>query len=141
MVKSTGIYRGGLNCELTHGPSGQVVPTDAPVDNQGRGAAFSPTDLTAASLGACIVTTLAIVARTRLGLDDAMLAGTRWEVTKEMSADAPRRIVRLTTELWLPIPQDHPAARVLEHAARNCPVSNSLHPDIEKPVTIHWGAQ
>jgi len=141
MVKSTGIYRGGLNCELTHGPSGQVVATDAPVDNQGRGAAFSPTDLTAASLGACIVTTLAIVARTRLGLDDAILEGTRWEVSKEMSADAPRRIVRLTTELWLPISKEHPAAKVLEHAARNCPVGNSLHPEIEKPVTLHWGGQ
>jgi len=138
MVKSTGIYRGGLNCELAHGPSGQVVATDAPVDNQGRGAAFSPTDLTAASLGACIVTTLAIVAHTRLGLDDSILEGMRWEVSKEMSADAPRRIVRLTTELWLPIPQDHPSAKVLEHAARNCPVGNSLHPDIEKPLTIHW---
>ncbi|KXU35551.1 osmotically inducible protein OsmC [Cephaloticoccus primus] len=140
MVKSTGIYRGGLNCELTHGPSGQVISTDAPVDNQGRGEAFSPTDLTAASLGACIVTTMAIIAGTRLGLDDALLAGTRWEVAKEMSADAPRRIVRLATEIWLPIPQDHPAAELLARIAKNCPVHHSLHPDIEKPITLHWAA-
>jgi len=140
MVKSTGVYRGSLNCELTHGPSGQRIATDAPRDNQGRGEAFSPTDLTAASLGACIVTTLAIVARMRMSAEeaDALLAGTRWEVSKEMSADAPRRIVRLATELWLPVSREHPQAALLERTARSCPVSQSLHPDIDKPITLHF---
>ena len=80
MVKSTGTYTGGLNCQLTHGPSGQQIETDAPKDNHGRGAAFSPTDLTTASFAACMVTTMAIAARTKLGFD---IPGVKWEVTKD----------------------------------------------------------
>lgn len=135
MVKSTGTYEGGLNCRLTHEPSGQVVETDAPRDNEGRGAAFSPTDLTAASLGSCMVTTMALAARRKLGGD---IPGVRWAVTKEMSADAPRRIVRLAVEIWLPFPRTPERAEVLEHAAHHCPVALSLHPSVEKPVTFHW---
>ncbi len=135
MVKSTGIYKGGLTCELTHGPSGQVVETDAPQDNHGRGAAFSPTDLTAASLGSCMVTTMAIAAKTKLDTD---IPGLRWEVTKEMSKELPRRIVRLAVEIWLPFPRTPDRADLLENAARNCPVHLSLHPSVEKPVTFHW---
>lgn len=135
MVKSTGIYRGELHCDLTHGPSGQVVATDAPVDNQGRGQAFSPTDLTAASLGACIVTTMAIVARNRLGFE---LPAVKWEVTKEMSADAPRRIVCIRTEVWLQLERAQDASGVLERAAHTCPVHRSLHPEIDKPIVFHW---
>ena len=135
MVKSTGIYKGGLNCELTHGPSGQVIETDAPKDNQGRGAAFSPTDLTAASLASCMVTTMAITAKLRLNTD---IPDIRWEVTKEMSADKPRRIVRLSVEIWLPFSKAKDPEGLLEHAAHNCPVAQSLHPSVEKPVTFHW---
>ncbi len=137
MVKSTGIYKGGLNCELTHGPSGQVIETDAPKDNQGRGAAFSPTDLTAASLASCMVTTMAIAAKLKLDRD---IPGVRWEVTKEMSADKPRRIVRLAVQIWLPFPRTPELGDLLEHAAHNCPVHQSLHPSVDKPVTFHWGA-
>ncbi len=135
MVKSTGTYLGELNCQLTHGPSGQVISTDAPVDNQGRGLAFSPTDLTAASFASCMVTTMAIAAKAKLGCD---IPGVRWEVTKEMSADKPRRIVRLTAQIWLPFPQSKDPQGVLEQAALNCPVHHSLHPSIERPVTFHW---
>lgn len=135
MVKSTGIYHGELNCELTHGPSGQVISTDAPVDNQGRGQAFSPTDLTAASLGSCVVTTMAIAARSRLGFD---IPGVKWEVTKEMSTDAPRRIVRIRTEVWLPISREKDPDAVLERVALGCPVHRSLHSDIDKPIVFHW---
>ena len=135
MVKSTGTYTGGLNCQLTHGPSGKVIETDAPVDNHGRGAAFSPTDLTAASLASCMVTTMAIAAKLKLGCD---IPGVRWEVTKEMSADKPRRIVRLAVQIWLPFPKSKDPEGVLEHAARNCPVHHSLHPSIESPITFHW---
>jgi uncharacterized OsmC-like protein len=135
MVKSTGTYTGGLNCQLTHGPSGQVIETDAPKDNHGRGAAFSPTDLTAASLASCMVTTMAIAAKVKLGTD---IPGVRWEVTKEMSADKPRRITRLAVEIWLPFPRTKDPAGVLEHAALNCPVHLSLHPSVEKPVVFHW---
>lgn len=135
MVKSTGTYTGGLNCQLTHGPSGQVIETDAPKDNHGRGAAFSPTDLTAASLASCMVTTMAIAAQSKLGTD---IPGVRWAVTKEMSADKPRRITRLAVEIWLPFPKTKDPAGVLEHAALNCPVHLSLHPSVEKPVVFHW---
>jgi putative redox protein len=135
MVKSTGLYQGDLNCQLTHGPSGQIIETDAPVDNQGRGLAFSPTDLTAASLASCMVTTMALVARKQLGFD---LAGTRWEVAKEMSAAAPRRIVRLTIFIWLPLLKAKDPEGLLEQAARNCPVWHSLHPAVEKVLALHW---
>jgi uncharacterized OsmC-like protein len=135
MVKSTGIYKGGFNCELTHGPSGQVIETDAPKDNQGRGAAFSPTDLTAASLASCMVTTMAIAAKLKLNTD---IPDVRWEVTKEMSADKPRRIIRLSVEIWLPFPRTPERAEILEQAAHNCPVAQSLHPSVEKPVVFHW---
>ncbi|MFM1850939.1 MAG: hypothetical protein RIS54_623 [Verrucomicrobiota bacterium] len=135
MVKSTGIYRGGLNCELTHGPSGQVIATDAPVDNQGRGQAFSPTDLAAAALASCIVTTMAIAARSRLGFD---LPEVKWEVTKEMSTDAPRRIIRIRTEVWIPLPRSQDPDGVLERVALGCPVHRSLHPDLDKPIVFHW---
>lgn len=137
MVKSTGTYTGGLTCELTHGPSGQTFPTDAPKDNHGRGAAFSPTDLFCAALGACMVTTLAIAARTRLGFD---LPGITWEVTKEMAADAPRRIARIGVEIRLPIPRARDPEGVLERAALGCPVKRSLAPEVETPVTFLWAS-
>jgi putative redox protein len=135
MVKSTGTYQGELNCQLTHGPSGQKIETDAPKDNHGRGLAFSPTDLTTASYASCMVTTMAIVAKTKLGFD---IPGVKWEVTKEMSTDTPRRIVRITTQIWLPFAKSKDPAGVLEKAALNCPVHHSLHPAIECPVTFHW---
>jgi putative redox protein len=135
MVKSTGIYTGDLNCQLTHGPSGKVIETDAPVDNHGRGQAFSPTDLTAASLASCMVTTMAIAAKLKLGCD---IPGVKWEVTKEMSTDKPRRIVRLAVQIWLPFPKSKDPQGVLEAAALNCPVHHSLHPSIESPVVFHW---
>jgi uncharacterized OsmC-like protein len=135
MVKSTGIYQGELNCQLTHEPSRQVIETDAPKDNHGRGLAFSPTDLTTASFASCLVTTMAIAARTKLGFD---LPGLRWAVTKEMSTDLPRRIVRIATEVWLPITQAQDPTGILEQAALNCPVHHSLHPAIARPVTFHW---
>lgn len=135
MVKSTGIYQGELNCQLTHGPSGQAVETDAPRDNHGRGLAFSPTDLTAASFASCMVTTMAIAARVKLGRD---IPGVRWEVTKEMSTDAPRRIMRITTQIWLPYAKSIDPAGVLENAALNCPVHHSLNPYIDCPVFFHW---
>lgn len=135
MVKSTGIYTGELNCQLTHGPSSKVIETDAPVDNHGRGQAFSPTDLTAASLASCMVTTMAIAARLKLGCD---IPGVKWEVTKEMSTDKPRRIIRLAVQIWLPFAKAKDPEGLLEHAALNCPVHHSLNPGIDCPVVFHW---
>ena len=140
MVKITGEYQSDLHCSCTHEPSGNTLVTDAPKDNQGRGEAFSPTDLTATSLGTCILTTMAIVAR-KHGHE---LRGARFEVIKEMSADAPRRIVRLTVQVWLPLSKGSlPAALVnlLERVGDTCPVSQSLHPSIEKPCVVHWAGE
>lgn len=136
MVKITGEYRGELHCDARHEPSGAVLATDAPRDNQGRGEAFSPTDLVATAFGTCIATTMAIAARKR-GFE---LGPVRFEVTKEMSADAPRRIVRLATRIWMPIPATHPEAQTLERVAHGCPVHHSLHPGVEKPIAFHWAA-
>jgi putative redox protein len=134
MVEINGKYQGNLHCSARHGPSGSVLATDAPKDNQGQGEAFSPTDLVATALGTCIATTVAIAAR-KHGVE---LRGLRFSVKKEMSTDLPRRIARLTTELWMPIPASHPAAKPLEGAARACPVHHSLHPNVEQPLTLHW---
>ena len=135
MVKSTGTYTGELNCQLTHGPSGKVIETDAPVDNHGRGQAFSPTDLMTASFASCLVTTMAIAARTKLGID---IPGVRWAVTKEMSTDLPRRIIRISTEIWVPFARSIDPQGMLEKAALNCPVQHSLNPSIDHPVVFHW---
>jgi putative redox protein len=134
MVKISIRYEGGLRCEAVHGPSGQKLFTDAPVDNHGKGESFSPTDLVATALGSCMATIMGIVAE-RHKLD---LTGMKIEVTKEMSQDTPRRIARLTTVIDVPLPQDHPDRELLERAALTCPVHQSLHPEIEKPLEFRW---
>ena len=136
MLKITGEYQGDLHCVAKHEPSGSTLVTDAPKDNQGRGEAFSPTDLVAAALGTCIATTMAIGAK-KHGVE---LRGLRFEVTKEMSTDAPRRIVRLATQIWMPIPESHPAAKSLAAIAHACPVHRSLDSAVDKPVVFHWTA-
>jgi uncharacterized OsmC-like protein len=127
-------YEGGLHCLATHGPSGTELPTDAPRDNMGQGAAFSPTDLVAAGFGTCILTTMGIVAQ-RLDLD---IRGGTVYVEKHMSDDRPRRIVRLAARVRMPLPPDHGHRGALEAAAHGCPVHHSLHPDVVKDVTLEW---
>lgn len=134
MVKIDIRYEGGLRCVATHGPSGVSIQTDAPVDNHGRGEAFSPTDLAATALGTCMVTLMGIAAE-RHQID---LRGLTVEVTKQMSTDAPRRIVRLAAIIRVPLPPDHPKRILLENAALTCPVHHSLHPEVEKPVDFRW---
>jgi len=134
MVKITGDYKGGLHCTAVHGPSGTAIDTDAPKDNQGRGEAFSPTDLVATALATCAVTTMAIVAR-RHGVE---LDGVKYEVTKEMTAAAPRRIERLTLNLWMPASAAKVDRAILEAAARGCPVARSLGADVQQVVEFHW---
>ncbi len=134
MVKVSIRYEGGLRCAAQHGPSGQKVFTDAPVDNHGRGESFSPTDLVATALGGCMATIMGIVAQRH----DIDLQGMEIEVTKEMSADTPRRIARLTTTIRVPLTPDHSKRALLENSALTCPVHHSLHPEIDKPVTFEW---
>ncbi len=135
MVKIDIRYEGGLRCAATHGPSGQTLQTDAPVDNHGRGESFSPTDLVATALGACMATIMGIAAE-RHQLD---LCGMQIEVTKVMSADLPRRIAKLATTIKVPLPPEHPQRALLENAALTCPVHKSLSAEMEKPVEFVWG--
>lgn len=134
MVEITAVYEGSLRTSATHGPSGSTVETDAPVDNQGRGERFSPTDLVATALGSCMMTIMGIFAQ-RHEID---LTGTKVRVEKHMTAEAPRRISRIVTEITVPLPEDHPQKRALEKAAVTCPVHLSLHPEIEKDVSFVW---
>jgi uncharacterized OsmC-like protein len=110
--------------------------SDAPVDNQGRGESFSPTDMVATALGTCIVTIMGIIADQR----EIDLKGLRLIIQKEMSADLPRRIVRLKLQINVPISENHPDRKVLEEAAQNCPVQHSIHPEIEVSIDWHWQA-
>lgn len=115
-------YEGELHCTITHGPSGSRIVTDAPVDNRGKGAAFSPTDLTGASLGSCMLTTMGIVALDR-GWE---MTGATARVTKEMGSIPRRHIAKLTVAITLPKALDPRAREVLERTARTCPVHTSL---------------
>lgn len=134
MVEINVTYEGGLHCVAVHGPSGTEIPTDAPVDNQGKGETFSPTDLVATALATCMVTIMGIVARRK----ELPIEGTKVRVGKEMSADMPRRIARLELRIEVPLAADHPAKDALINAAMTCPVHQSLHPDIEVPIEWLW---
>jgi putative redox protein len=134
MVEMTASYLGGLRCEAVHGPSGGTFLTDAPVDNHGRGEAFSPTDLLAAALGTCMLTVMGIYAE-RHGIS---LAGARASMQKEMTSEGVRRIRRISVRIELPVSSEHPHRLALERAALSCPVHQSLHPEIEKPVEFVW---
>ncbi len=127
-------YLGGLRCEAVHGPSGAKVLTDAPVDNHGKGEAFSPTDLAAASLGSCMATIMGIAAEQQ-GVD---LGAVRIGVDKVMSKDSPRRIVKIEVAFTINLPPDFPKRKTLENAALACPVHHSLHPEIEQVVRFNW---
>jgi putative redox protein len=130
-VEITGRYTGHLKTELTHGPSGTVLPTAAPVDNQGDGSSFSPTDLVAAALASCMVTTLAIVAE-RDGID---LSGVTFRVEKHMAGE-PRRIAAFPVVIHLPAGLQPAERAKLERAAQTCPVHRSLLPEIDKEVSF-----
>lgn len=127
-------YQGELHCRAIHGPSGAVLETDAPVDNNGRGESFSPTDLVATALGACMTTVMGIVAK-RKEID---LEGMKVIVKKHMSTDTPRRIARLEVDIDMPLPADHPERRLLESTGNACPVHQSLHPDVVQEIRWHW---
>lgn len=134
MVRLTSSYEGGLRCRAIHGPSGTALVTDAPLDNHGKGESFSPTDLVATALGACMLTVIGIVAE-RHRLD---LAGMTAETEKVMSDAAPRRIASLRTRITIPLPADHPQRTALERAALACPVHQSIHPEIDAAVDFIW---
>ena len=129
------IYKGTLRCEATHLQSGSVIETDAPSDNRGKGERFSPTDLLCVSLATCIATTMGIKA------DDMKidLTDTSIEVTKHMLPE-PRRVARIEVKLTMPttLQLDEKDKTILERIGNNCPVTKSLHPDMEVLITYNW---
>jgi putative redox protein len=134
MVEMNGVYEGQLRCNITHGPSKNKISTDAPKDNQGRGEAFSPTDLVGAALGSCMLTIMGIYAQ-RHNID---LAGSTFHVEKDMVTAPIRRIGKLTVKFNLKgnIPPEQRAA--LQNAALTCPVHKSLHPDVHVDATFNY---
>lgn len=132
MVGMTLRYEGDLRVTADHGPSEATIVTDAPADNGGQGRAFSPTDLLAASLGSCVLTTMGLAAR-RDGFD---LGGATADVEKHMSETGPRRIARLVVRIGLPAGMTDDRRRAMERAAAACPVHRSLHPDLQCDITI-----
>ena len=128
-------YRGGLRTEAIHSRSGSVIETDAPVDNQGKGERFSPTDLVATSLGSCMLTIMGIYAGNN-GID---MTGVKVSVEKIMGAN-PRRIseIRISFDMAAAgkLSEDH--RKALENAARTCPVSASLREDLIQTVAFNW---
>lgn len=131
-------YESNLRCTARHGPSAATFSTDAPVDNQGRGESFSPTDLVATALGSCMLTVMGILAHKR-GWD---IAGIDVRVQKEMTKSMPRKIERLRVDFTVPAgvreALDLDAKKVLEHAANTCPVRLSIAESIDVPVAFGW---
>ncbi|OKS88391.1 OsmC family protein [Mucilaginibacter polytrichastri] len=126
-------YLGGLRTEATHVQSGTKIITDAPTDNQGKGEAFSPTDLLSASLTSCMLTIMGITARTH-GID---IDNTQASTTKIMAAD-PRRVSEIAISFKFPKTYTEKEQTILERAALTCPVYFSLHPDLKKTVDFGW---
>jgi putative redox protein len=133
MVEISGIYEGEKHCALTHGPSKNIIHTDAPLDNNGRGESFSPTDLLAASLGSCMMTVMGIYAD-KNAID---LKGSTFKMVKEMQA-SPRKISSITIELNLPAHLSESERSTLEKVADTCPVKLSLHPDVKIPLKFNY---
>ena len=132
MTHITCTYTGDLHCGATHAGSGATLSTDAPLDNEGRGEAFSPTDLLATSLGTCMLTIMGITARSR----GWSLEGASASVDKVMSSEGPRRIDTLRVTLHLPEQLDHDQRALLQRVAEQCPVKRSIVPLIN--AEIHW---
>ncbi len=128
------IYEGQLRTRCRHIQSGTEILTDAPTDNHGKGEAFSPTDLVATSLAACIITTMGIKAA-QMPLD---IDGTRAEATKVMASD-PRRIAEIHVSIYMPAKNyTDKDKQIMERTAHSCPVALSLHPDLKQVLTFYW---
>lgn len=139
MATSKVIYSGELRTKAEHLASNNSIITDAPTDNHGKGEAFSPTDLAATSLASCMLTVLGIYAQNH----DIIMDGSFAEVTKIMSQEGPRRIVGIDVNLTICSPRtlsEHEQIAI-ERVAKTCPVSLSLHPDLQQNITIQYQTQ
>jgi len=127
-------YNGALRTTCTHLQSGQSIITDAPTDNNGRGEAFSPTDLVATALATCMITVMGIKAN----VNNWNIDGAELDVTKLMASE-PRRISEIHVIVKMPAGNfDEKTQKILENTARTCPVAMSLHPDIKQLITFVW---
>lgn len=127
-------YTGNLRTIATHVQSGNELITDAPLDNQGRGEAFSPTDLLATALGSCMMTIMGIAARTH-GFN---LDGTSFKTTKIMASN-PRRVGEVIIEFTFPGNHfSEKEKKLIEHASKTCPVALSLHPDVKQTIILNF---
>ncbi len=133
MITSKVTYLGNLRTESVHLKSSTSFLTDAPIDNNGKGEAFSPTDTVATGLASCMITVMGIKAR-EMQVD---MTGTTAHVTKTMTSD-PRRISKIEIVLNLSFEADAKTRKILERTGITCPVYLSLHPDIEKIITFNW---
>jgi uncharacterized OsmC-like protein len=129
MSKANIVYQNNLRTESEHIASGEKIITDAPVDNNGKGEAFSPTDLVATALGSCMITIMAISANKY----DIDVTGTNASVKKIMGSD-PRRISEISIDINMNKNIEEKDRKRLERAALACPVHKSLHPDLEKKI-------
>ena len=129
------VYQGFLHTQAEHCASGSLIETDAPVDNNGKGERFSPTDLAATSLGTCMLTVMGIASKGKpYSLDQTIV-----EVEKVMGIN-PRRITEIRIRMKFPeeLSISREEQTYLERVALNCPVSKSLHPDIKQDITFAW---
>lgn len=134
MPTITTIYTSDLRTQASHVRSGAEIITDAPVDNQGKGEAFSPSDLLAASLGSCMLTIMGIAARNH----NFSIDGTRITIDKIMVAD-PRRVSEIRVEFFMPsFTYTEVQKKILQKAAEGCPVALSIHPDITQKIAFHF---
>jgi putative redox protein len=128
------VYQGGLRTISTHLKSGETIITDAPLDNHGKGEAFSPTDLMSTSLANCMITIMGIAADNH----EINIDGTTAEVTKHMATD-PRRVSQIDITIHMPDQEySDKEKKILEKAGLTCPVSFSLHPDIVQNISFIW---
>ncbi|HET6225148.1 MAG TPA: OsmC family protein [Bacteroidia bacterium] len=134
MKTSKIVYTGNLRTEATHLRSGQKIITDAPVDNNGKGEAFSPSDLLATSLGCCMVTIMGIVANN----NNINIEGTSIEITKIMESN-PRRVSEVIIEFKMNgTNYSDKEKKLLENAARTCPVAMSLSAELKQTVIFNY---
>lgn len=128
------IYTGNLHTTATHLLSGNSIVTDAPPDNQGKGEAFSPTDLLATAFATCILTVMGLAARTHnFNIDNA-----KCKVTKIMSAN-PRRVAEIKVDIDFPKNNySEKEKNILHHCIKNCPVALSLHPEVKQTVNLNF---
>lgn len=134
MATSKITYNGGLRTTSVHLRSGNEIITDAPVDNKGKGEAFSPTDLLATSLGNCMLTIVGIAAQEH-GFN---IDGATCEITKIM-AENPRRVAEIVVDLHFPANNySEKDKKIIERSAYTCPVAQSLHPDLKKTVSFNY---